>query len=230
VTDDLAVDSLFGDAIPGVFPPDGPTARFVVSMSMAHNDIDRTLRDLLRSHNEDGQDFTYRVRLSVGHLVEAIDALNTYSQEFPARCSQRCQTPPSGTSRSSVARSRRPGRRRYKASGTTFHYPSPAKDYSPTSDAQLQAALAGMGNRGTEYHLDGDTKAVTFTYADDAAIRLAVGTATDQEVLHRFEVARDGAIASIGWAKALITTYVEVNEQTIGEPRITEKKKRTDTA
>ena len=72
-----------GDPIPEVFPPSEPTARLVISMSMANNDIDRALRDLLRSHDEDGQDFTYRVRLSVGHLVEAIDALNAYSQKYP---------------------------------------------------------------------------------------------------------------------------------------------------
>jgi hypothetical protein len=233
VTDDLAVDSLFGDAIPEVFPPDGPPARFVVSMSMAHNDIDRTLRDLLRSHDEDGQDFTYRVRLSVGHLVEAIDALNTYTQEFPEVRVLLAKVPDAAQRDLKIVRGtlQKAGPKALQSvRDNTFHYPSPAKDYSPTSDAQLQAALAAMGNRGTEYHLDGDTKAITFTYADDAAIRLALGTATDQEVLHRFEVARDGAIAFIGWAKALITTYVEVNEQTLGEPLITEKKRRADTA
>jgi len=67
-------DEPFGDPIPEVFPPDDPAARFVVAMSMANNDIDRALADLIRSVDEDRPDFTYRVRLLTGHLVEAIDA------------------------------------------------------------------------------------------------------------------------------------------------------------
>src|SRR4051794_30855347 len=75
-------DEPFGAPIPEVFPPNEPAARFVVSMSMANNDIDRALVDLIRSADENRQDFTYRVRLVTGHLVEAIDALNAYSQTF----------------------------------------------------------------------------------------------------------------------------------------------------
>lgn len=46
-----------GDPIPNVFRPDDPAARFVVSMSMARNDIDRAFHDLIRSEKEDRQDF-----------------------------------------------------------------------------------------------------------------------------------------------------------------------------
>src|SRR3954447_18451885 len=75
-------DEPFGAPIPEIIPPDETAARFVVSMSMANNDIDRALADLLRSVDEDRQDFTYRVRLVTGHLVEAIDALSAYSEKF----------------------------------------------------------------------------------------------------------------------------------------------------
>ena len=53
--------------------------------------------------------------------------------------------------------------------------------YSPTSDEQLEAALAGMGSRSAEFHVDGDTREVGLTFADDAAIGLAMGAATDDE-------------------------------------------------
>jgi hypothetical protein len=65
----------------------------------------------------------------------------------------------------------------------------------------LAAALAGMSNRGTEYHLDGDTGAITLTFADGAAINLAMGTGTDDaEAIRRAELARDGGLAFLRWA------------------------------
>ena len=74
---------MIGDPIPDVFPPEDPLARFVVAMSMANNDIGRAFRDLLRSADEGTPDFAYRVRVSIGYLVEAIDALNFYSAKLP---------------------------------------------------------------------------------------------------------------------------------------------------
>jgi hypothetical protein len=76
-------NGMIGDPIPEVFLPDDPLARFVVSMSMANNDINRAFRDLLRSADEDTPDFAYRVRVLVGYSVEAIDALNFYSGNVP---------------------------------------------------------------------------------------------------------------------------------------------------
>jgi len=76
-------EEMIGDPIPSVFPPDRSDARFVVAMAMARNDIDRALRDLIDSGAVAGQDFSYRLRLVTGHLVEAIDALGSYRQNFP---------------------------------------------------------------------------------------------------------------------------------------------------
>jgi len=76
-------DAAIGDPIPDVFPPDDPLARFVVAMSMANNDIGRAFRDLLRSADDGTPDFAYRVRVIIGHLVEASDALNFYSEKLP---------------------------------------------------------------------------------------------------------------------------------------------------
>jgi hypothetical protein len=62
-------DEPFGAPIPEVFPRRGRRP-LVVSMSMANNDIDRALIDLPRSADGKRQDFTYRVRLVTGHVVE----------------------------------------------------------------------------------------------------------------------------------------------------------------
>ena len=70
-----------GDPVPEVFPPDDPVARFVVSMTMAAR-FDRAMRDVLRAGDNDDPDFSYRVRLSVRHLVEALDSLRSYSEEL----------------------------------------------------------------------------------------------------------------------------------------------------
>lgn len=70
------------DPIPEVFPPDEPAARFVVSMAMAKNDIERAPRDVRHAVENNALDFSYRVRLSIGHLVEALDALSAYSKDF----------------------------------------------------------------------------------------------------------------------------------------------------
>lgn len=220
----------FGDPIPDVFPPDDPDARFVVSMSMANNDIDRALADLLLSADEDRPDFTYRVRLVTGHLVEAIDALNAYSQQFE-EVRKLLARVPVDTQRDLSAIRGTIQKSGPKALDTirdnTFHYPSPRTNYSPTSDELLRDTLAGMSDRGTELHLDGDTNEITLTFADDAALGLAMGgpTVTNEEAMRIAEIARDGALAFHRWAKALVATYVDTKGHDFGEPLITEKKK-----
>ena len=225
----------FGDPIPEVFPPDDPDARFVVAMSMANNDIDRALADLIRSADEDRQDFTYRIRLVTGHLVEAIDALNAYSQQFEevrkllARVSADARRDLS-TVRGALQKA---GPDVLDAiRDNTFHYPSPRANYSPTSDEMLRDTLAGMSDRGTELHYDGDTKEITLTFADDAALSLAMGgpTTTDEELVRVAEITRDSALAFRRWAKALVTTYADARGHSFGEPRITEKKKPDEPA
>jgi hypothetical protein len=217
-----------GDAVDGessvaeVFPADSVVARFVVSMSIAKNDIERALRDVMRAGENDDPDFSYRVRLVTGHLVEALDALNAYSQQHEEI-------------RKLIARASREGRTRLKiARGTlqkagpgvlehvrdnTFHYPSPRTNYSPTSDAQLQQVLAVMGNRA-EVHVDYESKEVTLTFADDAALALSMGKhASDrQDLMRQAEIARDGALAFIGWAQALVRAYLEAVGAEFGEP------------
>jgi len=122
-----------GDPLPDVFPPDDPIARFVVSMAMASNDIERALRDVQRAGENDDPDFTYRIRLSVGHLVEALDALSSYSQEFGDIRSLINRIPPAGQKHLSEARGtiQRAGSRVLKnVRDNTFHYPSPERRYS----------------------------------------------------------------------------------------------------
>jgi hypothetical protein len=214
-------EDLIGSPVPDVFPPGDAAARFVVAMSMARNDIERAYRDLLASADEDRQDFTYRVRLATGHIVEAIDALAFYRQSFPEV-------------RKLLGRVTEKGKKDLKiVSGTlqkagkgalqdvrdnTFHYPSPDPQYSPTSDEKLRDVLALMTDRGVSFHFDGDTRATTMSFADEAALELSMGRPTTDadEARRRSEIARDGALAFHRWVDALIVAYIEANELTVG--------------
>lgn len=226
-----AGEEMIGDPIPDVFPPHKADARFVVAMAMARNDIDRAFRDLIRSGEVDGQDFSYRVRLVTGHLVEAIDALGFYRQKFPevrallARVQAEARkqlTTVSGTLQRAGSDALQDVR------DNTFHYPSPDPSYSPTSDEGLRDVLTLMADRGVSFHFDGDTLATTMSFADDAALDLAMGRgkATVEEVLRRSEIARDGALAFHRWFDGLIRAFAETNGLVIGEPVVSEKPKR----
>jgi hypothetical protein len=219
---------MIGSPVPQVFPPDDPAARFVVAMSMARNDIDRVFRDLLRAGEEDGQDFTYRIRLVTGHLVEAIDSLKRYRDTFPAVRQLLDRIPPADAKKLTAAASS-PQKAGAKAlqdvRDNTFHYPSPNPKYGTTSDEKLRDVLALMTDRGVSFHFDGDTLATTMSFADEAALDLAMGrtTATANEALRRSEIARDGALAFRDWVNALIRAYIDANGLTVGEAVITDK-------
>lgn len=223
-------EEMIGDPIPDVFPPEKPHARFVVAMAMARNDIDRAFRDLIRSGEVDGQDFSYRVRLVTGHLVEAIDALGFYRQRFPdvraliervpADAQQQLKTV-SGTLQ-------RAGRDALQdVRDNTFHYPSPDPSYNPTSDERLRDVLLLMADRGVSFHFDGDTLATTMSFADDAALDLAMGRGkvTVEEALRRSEIARDGALAFHRWFDGLIRAFIDTNGLVVGEPSVSDKRK-----
>jgi hypothetical protein len=221
---------MIGDPVPDVFPPDDPVARFVVAMSMANNDIDRALRVLLGSGEVDGPDFTYRVRVVTGHLVEAIDALVFYSQTCAAvpRFLKRLPADAQKQLKTVRAALQEAGPKALEETrDNTFHYPSPNPRYSPTSDAKLRDVLAAMTDSGVQVHLDGDTHAITLTFADEAALNLAMGkpATTNDEVRHRAEVARDGALAFVAWATALIRTYMKMTGADFGKPIVSDKPK-----
>jgi hypothetical protein len=231
VARDLEVDASSdgdGDPVPDVFPPGDPAARFVVVMSMARNDIDRALRDTLRSGEQDGPDFSYRVRLVTGHLVEAIDALSRYRSEYPAVRDLIERVPATAKEHLKVvARTLQRAGPRVLAGvrDNTFHYPSPNPSYTPTSDEKLRRVLAAMADRGVSFHFDGDTLATTMSFADEAALDLAMGRpeSTVEDVRREALIARDGALAFHKWVDGLLRAYIEANDLVIGDPVVTPK-------
>jgi hypothetical protein len=219
---------MIGDPVPEVFSPDDPAARFVVAMSMARNDVERAFHDLVRSEDENRQDFTYRVRLVTGHLVEAIDSLGAYRGTFAEVRKLLAHVSVGGQKDLKVVSGtlQKAGQRALQdVRDNTFHYPSPDKAYSPTSDEQLRDVLALMSDRGVSFHFDGDSLETTMSFADDASLDLAMGrpTTTASEALRRSEIARDGALAFLRWVNALIEAYVKTNDLAVGDPIVTPK-------
>lgn len=218
-----------GNSIAAVFPPDGPAARFVVAMGMAKNDIERALRDVLAAGEKEMPDFFYSVRLATGHLVEALDSVNAYSQEFEEVRMLTKRVSPDGQNKLTTARStlQQVGPDALKhARDNTFHYPSPKTNYTPTSDEQLRDMLAAMSQQRADVHVDYDTKHVTLTFSDEVALALSMGKhAPEQEDYARqFERTRDGALAFVAWAERLLIAYFETGGVEFGEPEISEKK------
>src|SRR4051812_11768682 len=126
-------------SIAEVFPSEDVRARFVVSMSMAKNDIERALRDTLRAGDNDDADFTYRVRLTTGHLVEAVDALQGYATRHGEVRALMARVTPEAQAALKVARGtlQKAGPSVLQhVRDNTFHYPSPDPAYDPTSDEQ----------------------------------------------------------------------------------------------
>jgi hypothetical protein len=225
----MAAQHESGDPIPDVFPPSDPASRFVVAMGMAKNDVERALRDVLTAAKNDRPDFAYRVRLSTGHLVEALDSLAAYSQEFEEVRALTARVPAEGQKKLAAARGtlQDVGADALRhARDNTFHYPSPKSNYTPSSDERLRDTLAAMSEHPADVHIDYDERHVTLTFADEVALALSMGKLAPErdEIARQLERTRDGAFAFLGWAEFVMLAYFEARGTDFGEPQITRKK------
>lgn len=225
----MTAEHASGDPIPEVFPPDDAASRFVVAMGMAKNDIERALRDVLAAGEDDRPDFAYRVRLSTGHLAEALDSLAAYGQEFEDVRALTGRVPTEGQRKLAAARGTLQavgaGALRH-ARDNTFHYPSPKSNYSPSSDERLRDTLAAMSQQPADVHLDYDERHVTLTFADEVALALSMGKLAPEqdEIARQLERTCDGALAFLAWAEFLMLAYLETRGTQFGQPQITKKK------
>jgi hypothetical protein len=212
-----------GASIAEVFPPESVEARFVLSMAMAKNDIERALRDVLRAGANNDPDFSYRVRLLTGHLVEGIEAFNAYSERYEEVRALVARLP------NERRQAFRTVRGAFQQAGrdvlqhirqNTFHYPSPDPTYSPTSDEQLEEVLSTMGNRRAEIHINREARHATLTFADDVALALAMNrhAPTDEDARRQLEVARDAALAFRAWGDELVLVYLDSVDAYPGDP------------
>ena len=223
-------DHSIGDPIPEVFDADRIDARFVVTMSMARNDMDVALRDGISAAHHDRPDFAYRVRLVTSHLVEALNSLNEYSQEDDVKTLM-SRVPADARTQLGKARSvlQKVGPKVLdQVRNHTFHFPSPRTNHNPSSDEQLRIVLAGMSDRPCEMHLDwrGEHPVVTLGFAGDVALALALAKHSADETVAReqFEITSGGAVAFKHWADALVVTYLDATGGYVGKPRVIDER------
>ncbi len=220
----MVSDTLPGDSIAEVFPPDDIMARFVVAMSIARNDIELALRDGIRAAKGDAPDFTYRVRLATSHLVEGLDSLNSYSQASPAVRNLMARVPADGRNNLKMARGtlQKVGSEALQhVRHNTFHYPSPNTNYDPTSDKQLQDVLAAMSDRRATVHFSGGPpEVVTLEFATQVALALALAkhSPDEKDALRQFNVTSEGAVAFAKWVDALLVAFFGLTGTTFGKP------------
>jgi hypothetical protein len=204
-----------GDPIAEVFPAERVTARFVVAMSLARNDLRRALADLDAQRASNGPDVGYRARLIVGHFIEALISHDAYCRVSAEVQTLITKVPDDNGHLKTVRRTRRElgdvlthGRNR------TFHYPTPGGAHD--SDGHLKDVLASMEDEPTELHVAGRSKAVTLKFADDVALNMALGKYVTAEADARDQAAaiETAARSFVLWADALVS--VHFNAQGVG--------------
>jgi hypothetical protein len=208
-----------------IFPAHLVEARFVVAMAMAANDIQTSFADVLKADSEGSPDWTYRIRIVNGHLLEALDSFDAYSTSYAEVRALIARIDHAYRKNLKIMRRTRQlagSKALQHMRNSTFHYPSPSTSYTPTSDQRLEEAMLKMAARGTALHVNGTTKAVTLTFASEIALELsALEHKPDQEG-HRkqLEAARDGALAFRAWVQALTMAYMNWMGATFGTPEI----------
>lgn len=209
-----------------LLPAEDVSARFVLALSMARNDLEFALRDAVRAAEDDAQDFTYRVRLLTSHLVEALDSLKAYSGDADVRA-RMARVPADRRRQLALARGviQKVGSRALDTiRNSTFHYPSPKSQYSPSSDEQLREAIVSMRDHPAALHLDhrGEHPIVTLSFASDIALALAISNhSSDQSAAReQYVIASEGAVALKAWIESLVLAYFEFKGFEPGAPQI----------
>ena len=190
-------------SIPEAFDPADPVKRFVLSISMARNDIERCMHDLLAiadADETDGPDFAYRIRLLTAHFYEAALALKQYRQheqavaDFLGRLPQEAQADLTAV----MGAAQRIGPAAFeRVRMATFHYPHPDPKREPDSDAQLAETMRALKGEPANVYVDFDSRRVHLAYADRVALALALGGHSEQKgrLEAQLALARDGAFA-----------------------------------
>lgn len=207
-----------GVSIAEAFPGDRIEARFVVAMSMARNDIGRAIHDG-HGAEDDPPELSYRVRVLIGHLVEALASLAGYAETYPEVRTLCNRVPPDQRKHLSTARGtpQRVGPNALDhVRNHTFHYPSPRE----SSDDAIRDVLDGMSDRRALIDTDHDSRRITLVFASDTALALALGkhAQDDDTMREQFHATRDGAVAFVQWVDALVLAYFAAFDIYLGEP------------
>lgn len=195
-------------SIAEVFPSDDPVARFMVTVSMARNDVRHALFAAGEANTADKPDFAYWVRLSTAHFFEAVTAVRSWRQVPEVKAFLNRLPAAAGQDLKAVLRSiQEIGNDAMAHSrNRTFHYPYPSGRYP--ADTELEGALDSMGTQEAHWVLEGDGR-FRLKFADDIALALSLGRHELPRIEKQLALARDGSVAFVNFATRAMEGYLQ---------------------
>lgn len=164
-----------GDPLHVIFPVDEehPLSPFVMSMSIARNDIEHALAEAEKQAKADEPTYAYFVRLAAGHLYEALEALEFWKHERPILTFLRGLPEPGPRALRAVnsARQQIGHRAMLHARNSTFHYASPDPKYDSVST--LRDVMEALADKPVSILIDREEERVRLSFADEVATALA---------------------------------------------------------
>jgi hypothetical protein len=202
------------------FKPGDRVGLFVASMCMAANDIQNALELSVEANPPDHPDpdighrrrFGYWVRLTQGHLFEAIDALTSW-REAEGKVRALIATLPA-EAKADLAMicglEQRLGPRVIEVvRQSTFHYPHPDRRRNPDSTEALTQAIEREREAEAGIEVDEDRNRVHFRFADQLALSMAISGHDDERLDEQVTLVRDGAIALVRSVHAIYAKFCE---------------------
>lgn len=199
-----------------LFAPDNPVDLFVLSMSMARNDIRHALHLVGKANDDDQPEFGYLVRVALGHFFDASQALKLWRQESEEVRAFLSRLPASGRQalKTAVSTDQQLGTGALQHSRvSTFHYPAPNPSYKEASSADaLSDAVRELGGEPAAIVVLDGGKRFRLGFADDVALVLAM-----QKFEHAdrdsFKAQQDramrGATSFVNFVDVLLVVFME---------------------
>jgi hypothetical protein len=210
------------DSIATVFPHDDVVARFVVAMSMTRNDIEHASLAAGAANKNDDPAFTYLVGVAMGHIFEAVRALQRWRHE-PEVKAFLGRLPPEAKKALATAAGlvqRVGGGAAEHARDRTFHYPYPSSRYTPSSDDELADVLKTMSSQAANVTVLGDErKRFRLEFADEVALALALAkldVADHTRLREQMDQVRDGGVALAHVVDRLLVLYADERQIFLG--------------
>jgi len=204
-------------SIAEVFPHDDPVARFVVSISMARNDIRHALELTAEANEGSKPEFTYYARLAMAHFFDALDALDSWCKVTEVKAFIAAM-PKAGRDELRKARRTRQlvghvaiGHARNR----TLHYPSPASSHQ--TDGELAEALRGLGDEEATLVITGRGY-YRLQFADHVALTLAMRKHTPGRFREDARQTQEGAAAYVNFATVVWRQYMRARDLEDGLP------------
>jgi hypothetical protein len=198
------------------FSPERRLDLFVLSMSMARNDLRYGIRLVGKANNDDAPEFGYLLRVMLGHLYDAMYALKVWRQESEdvRALLRRLPEPGREALKTAMGTEQRIGNRALEHNRvSTFHYPCPDRAYgAASSEAALAEAVRDVADMPASITARADGKDFRLVFADDVAMELAMQRFDRSAHVERFreqhEAAASGATSFVNFVDSLLALYM----------------------